>query len=144
MSTPPPTTAMPGVRTRRRARVGVALLFALNGVIFANVVPRYPELKDHLGLSNTTLGTAIAAFPLGALLSGLLAGRLVARWGSARVATGGLLLMSANLVLVAFSTSWLTFTGARRLPGSGWGPGVTHGRRGITGGPRAARAGRSR
>ena len=49
--------------------------------------PRYPEIRADLGLSNAALGTAIAAFPLGALVVGLLAAPLIGRFGSAKVAT---------------------------------------------------------
>src|SRR3954447_10407392 len=36
----------------RRARAAVAGLFLVNGALFAGVVPRYPEITAHLGLSN--------------------------------------------------------------------------------------------
>lgn len=40
----------------RRARIGVALLFLTNGALFANILPRYPEVKTALGLDATTYG----------------------------------------------------------------------------------------
>ena len=46
----------------RRARVAVAALFLSNGAIFANLLPRYPEIKADLHLSNAVYGAAIAAF----------------------------------------------------------------------------------
>lgn len=73
--------------TLRRARVAVAGLFVINAAAYANVVPRLPGLKTDLGLSNAALGSAVAAVPAGALASGLAAGALINRWGSARVAT---------------------------------------------------------
>ena len=54
----------------RRARVAVAACFFLNAVFYSNLVPRLPELKEQLGLSNSSLGVALAALPLGALLAG--------------------------------------------------------------------------
>jgi fucose permease len=86
--------------------VGVAVLFLTNGAVFATVVPRYPELKDRLDLSNTALGSAVAAFWLGALLVGLVAGAAVTRWTSARVAVACTLVAAANLVLVAAAPAW--------------------------------------
>ena len=77
--------AVPSTRDRR-ARVAVAALFVTNGALFANLVPRYPEIKAELGLSNTGFGLSMAAFSAGALLSGLTAGMLIRRCGSARVA----------------------------------------------------------
>ena len=55
----------------RRARGAVAVLFFTNGALFANVVPRYPDLKAELGLSNAALGSAVAAYGLGALVGNL-------------------------------------------------------------------------
>ena len=55
----------------RRARVAVAALFLTNGAIFANLLPRYPEIKADLHLSNAVYGAAIAAFSAGALVAGL-------------------------------------------------------------------------
>ena len=54
----------------RRARVATAALFLTNGALFANLLPRYPEIKADLGLSNTGFGLAVAAFSAGALLTG--------------------------------------------------------------------------
>lgn len=83
-----------------RARCAVAALFFTNGFLFANVVPRYPEIKAELGLSNAALGTAIAAMPLGALVLGLAASPLIKRYGSARTAVVSQLLMGVNILLI--------------------------------------------
>ncbi|WP_084965723.1 MFS transporter [Thermoactinospora rubra] len=98
-------TATP-TRRARHARAAVAAVFLTNGALFANVVPRYPELKADLGLSNAILGTAVAAMPLGALLSGLLAGAAIRRFGSARVAAGGIVLLAAATLLIPFVPAW--------------------------------------
>ena len=58
-----------------RARVGVSLLFLVNGALVANVLPRLPAIKAGLDLSNAELGAAIAAMPIGGLLAGGFAGR---------------------------------------------------------------------
>ncbi|MGB3374804.1 MAG: MFS transporter, partial [Microbacterium sp.] len=44
----------------RRARAGVALLFLTNGALFANILPRYPEIKAALDLDAAAYGLAIA------------------------------------------------------------------------------------
>ena len=90
----------------RAARLGVATLFFSNGVLFSNVVPRYPEIKAELGLSNAALGAAIAAFPLGSLLVGLFAAALIARYRSATVGTATLVLLAGTVPLVALAPSW--------------------------------------
>ena len=82
-----------------RARAAVAAVFFANGALFANLVPRYPEIRADLGLSNAALGTAIAAFPLGALVAGLLAAPLIGRFGSARVATATIVALAVALAI---------------------------------------------
>ena len=73
----------------RRARVAVAALFLTNGAIFANLLPRYPEIKADLHLSNSVYGAAVAAFSGGALVAGLAAAALIRRFRSSRVAVLG-------------------------------------------------------
>jgi fucose permease len=92
-------------------------LFAVNGATYNSLVPRFPALRDGLGLSNTELGTAIAAFPGAALLVGVLAGPLIARWGSGRVAASVSLLGALLLPLVALAPSWWGLAGALFLLG---------------------------
>lgn len=76
---------VPGAVVRsRRARIAVAAMFLANGALFANLVPRFPELKTDLALSNTGYGVVVAAFPVGALVAGLAAGAVVRRLTSAR------------------------------------------------------------
>src|SRR5215213_11824472 len=73
----------------RRARVAVAALFLTNGALFANLLPRYPEIKTDLHLSNAVYGAAVAAFSGGALVAGLTAAALIRRFHSSRVAVAG-------------------------------------------------------
>ncbi|AGL15655.1 MFS transporter [Actinoplanes sp. N902-109] len=90
----------------RRARAAVAAVFLTNGALFANVVPRYPEIKEQLELSNVLLGTALAAGPLGALTGGLFASVAVRLFGSARTASFGIPLIAAGFLLVAVVPTW--------------------------------------
>ncbi|ARU51273.1 MFS transporter [Cellulosimicrobium cellulans] len=89
----------------RRARVAVAALFLTNGALFANLVPRYPEIKAGLDLGNATYGLAVAAFPAGAITAGLAAAALVRRFGSARVAVAGTVLTAAGLLLAGLAAA---------------------------------------
>ena len=63
-----PTVVRPS-RQARLARAAVAAVFLTNGALYANVVPRFPQLKADLELSNVALGSAVAAMPFGALLA---------------------------------------------------------------------------
>lgn len=104
-----PPRSIPTQRARS-ARVAVSALFLINGAIFANVVPRFPELKTQLGLSNGQLGLSVAAGPLGALIIGLLASALIKRWGSAKAAVGGAVVMACNLLLIGVAPNWILLT----------------------------------
>jgi fucose permease len=100
------------------ARRAVAVLFLINAAAFANVVPRLPAIKEALELSNTSLGTAVAAMPVGALLSGPAAGWLVARFGSGplAVATG----VGMGLVIPGFALApaWALLAGTFLVVGA--------------------------
>lgn len=102
----------------RRARVAVAVLFFTNGALFANLLPRYPQIKADLGIGNAAYGLAVAAFPAGAIAAGLAAGVLVRRFGSARVAVGGTLLTGAGILVAGLADSVVVFAGALFLAGA--------------------------
>ena len=93
-------------RELRHARVAVAACFFLNAVFYANLVPRLPEIKAELGLSNASLGAALAALPLGALVAALASAPLIRRFTSARVASFGLVLLGLALWAVAVAPNW--------------------------------------
>lgn len=102
----------------RRARVAVAAMFLTNGVVFANLLPRYPEIKSDLGLSNSAYGAAVAAFSAGALAAGLTAAALIRRFRSARVAVVGTVGIGLFMVLAGVATSPVLFAGALFLAGA--------------------------
>lgn len=103
----------------RRARLAVALLFVANGLTFASLVPWMPIIKAELGLTNTALGVAVGAMPLGALAFGAAAGPLIVRVGSARTATSAAIIAALALPAVALASSWLMFAGAMFVLGAG-------------------------
>jgi MFS family permease len=96
----------------RQARVAVAALFLTNGAIFANLLPRYPEIKADLHLSNAVYGAAIAAFSGGALVAGLAAAALIRRFHSSRVAVVGTIGIATFVVVASLATSPLVLAAA--------------------------------
>ncbi|MCI1749078.1 MAG: MFS transporter [Acidipropionibacterium sp.] len=84
-----------------RARVGTLLIFLVNGMTFASLVPRYPEIKARLAASQTIWGLAVGLGPLGGLALGLAAARLMARFGSRNIAVWPQLASTGCLILVA-------------------------------------------
>ncbi|MET4051768.1 MFS family permease [Frigoribacterium sp. PvP054] len=107
MTSPTTSPAVPArtvpTREDRRARLGVALLFFTNGALFANILPRYPAIKDGLDLSNADFGLAVAAFPVGALVAGLGAGWLIRRFRSSRVAVIGTVITGVAVLLAGIA-----------------------------------------
>lgn len=111
MSAPavPPTAPAAPTRQLRLARAAVAALFLTNGAVFFNVVPRYPQIKADLGLGNALLGTALAGYPIGALLAGLLAGAAIRRFRSARVGAFGIVVAAAATLAIPAAPNWIVF-----------------------------------
>ena len=108
----------PVSREAGRARVAVALLFLTNGAIFANLLPRYPAIKEALGLSNAEFGIAVASFPLGALVAGLAAGALIRRFRSSRVAVAGTILTALGVLAAGLSPQWALLAAGLFLAGA--------------------------
>ncbi|GLY07037.1 MFS transporter [Actinoplanes sp. NBRC 101535] len=105
-------------RQLRQARAAVAALFLTNGAVFFNIVPRYPEIKESLGVGNAVLGTALAAYPVGALISGLFAAVVIRRYHSARVGAFGIVLTTLITLAIPAAPNWIAFAGVLFLVGS--------------------------
>jgi MFS family permease len=106
------------VTQERRARIAVAALFLTNGAIFANLLPRYPEIKTDLHLSNAVYGAAIAAFSGGALVAGLAAAALIRRFHSSRVAVVGTIGIATFVVIAGLATSPVVLAAALFVAGA--------------------------
>jgi MFS family permease len=106
------------VAQNRRARIAVAALFLTNGALFANLLPRYPEIKTDLQLSNAVYGAAIAAFSGGALVAGLTAAALIRRYRSSRVAVAGTIGIGLFVVVVGLATSPVVLAAALFIAGA--------------------------
>ncbi|AWH93201.1 MFS transporter [Dietzia lutea] len=80
-----------------------ALLFAANGAIFGAIVPRLPDLKSALDLGAGEFGLAMACYPAGALVGGLLTPALMRRRSDGAVAVTMMVGASVAAALVGFS-----------------------------------------
>ena len=96
----------------------MAALFFTNGALFANLLPRFPEIKASLELENANYGLAVAAFPAGAIAAGLFAAALIRRSGSARVAVVGTIGTSVGILFAGLSPSVGLFAAALFLGGA--------------------------
>lgn len=102
----------------RRARIAVSALFLTNGAVFANLLPRYPEIKTDLALTNAEYGAVAAAFPAGALVAGLAAGAVIRRLGSARAAVSSTVLLAVLLVVAGYASGPVLLAAALFLGGA--------------------------
>ena len=100
-----------------RARSGVYLVFLANGLGFANLVPRFPEIVEQLGLRKAAFGQAVAAASVGALVAGLAASWLISRLTSARVASLGMLVVALALLGAGLARSWIVLAGCLLVVG---------------------------
>lgn len=70
---------------RNRIRVAVSLFFFCQGIAFASWASRIPVIKERLHLSEGQLGTILLMLPVGQLATMALSGKLVTKYGSAKV-----------------------------------------------------------
>jgi MFS family permease len=101
---PPSPIAAPQLR---HARIAVSAVFFANAVLYSNLVPRLPEVKGALDLSNAAYGSAVAAMPVGALLTGLLTPMSIRWFGSARVAALGLIALATAVACLPLAGGWI-------------------------------------
>jgi fucose permease len=83
------------------ARRAVGVVFALNGLLFASLISRVPDLRRALDLDNTALGLLLLAIAAGSLIALPSSGRLIDRWSAATVMRGGALLVAVGLCATA-------------------------------------------
>ena len=75
--------------------------FILMGFAGASWAARIPQVRDNLGLSPSRLGLVLLAIACGSIVSLLLAGQIVARFGSRRTVTAMAALLGVSLSAVA-------------------------------------------
>jgi MFS family permease len=92
----------------RAERVAVSTVFAVNGALFGNWVPRIPEIADRVHASPGLLGVVLLALAGGGVLAMPYAGRLCERKSSTRVVPWAGVADALALPLVAVAA----FTGS--------------------------------
>jgi hypothetical protein len=92
--------ALPGA-----ARWAIAAIFAVDGAVVGTWAARVPALKDHAGVSTTTLGLALAGLAAGALVAMPVSGWRTAREGSRRTTLAWVAAIVIALPVPALATS---------------------------------------
>ena len=87
------------------ARNSLWVSFLLLGIVSMGWVPRIPEIKDAIGLSNGAFGFVLLGSTFGSITGAQLAGRLMHTFGSQRTVFFGVLVMPSGLAGMALSTN---------------------------------------
>lgn len=87
-------------RSNRIYRTAIGSLFFMLGLSFATWASRIPSIQQNLNLTDTALGLALFALPVGSMISLPFTGKLIDRFGSKRVAANALFIYSLMLVLL--------------------------------------------
>lgn len=96
----------------RRARVAVAVVFAVHGAVTGNFATRVPWIQEHLDLSAGLLGLALVFPALGASVAMPLAGRVSHRFGARAALRGLIALWCLSLALPPLAPGLVWLCGA--------------------------------
>lgn len=95
-----------------RARLAVNILFFVCGASFSNWLARIPSVRERLALGEKNLGLVLLGTAIGAMLAFRVAGRLIARFGSQKVAACASVAFCLLIQLPAHApTAWWAFAG---------------------------------
>jgi fucose permease len=84
----------------------VALVFFVNGFVYASWVPRLAQIRARLDLSEGDLGLALLMVAIGAIVAMPVTGGLIARHGSRALTGLTLVLLGIGLPLIGFAGSF--------------------------------------
>ncbi len=98
-------------------------MFFTNGFLVANLLPRYPEVKQAFDLSNTEFGVVVAMMALGSMVASWLPAPLIRRFGAGPVAFFGTVGIAAAVTTIGFAPH--VFLVAAAMAVSGFSDAVT-------------------
>lgn len=108
------------MRRGKNARNALWYLFFLMGIVSMAWVPRIPEIKHQLALSDGGLGLVLLGSTFGALIGSQVGGRLTHTFGSQRIAAVGALFMPGGLFLMGAAHQVLQLFTALFIMGFGY------------------------
>lgn len=89
--------------SKRAHRWAVAAFFFIAGLSFASWASRIPDIKAKLHMSDAVLGGVLLALPVGSMVSLLISGWLIAKFGSKKVITAAAICYP--LILICIGTA---------------------------------------
>lgn len=88
-------------------RIAVSVFFFIAGCTFASWASRIPHIQAKLQLNEAQLGSVLLALPVGLLLSSVMIGGFIARFGSKTMLRVAATMYSTMLVFIGFtSATW--------------------------------------
>ncbi len=87
------------------ARIATNTLFFLNGMSFASWAARIPDVKEFLKLGDAALGTVLFAMPIGSLSALPVAGIIISKFGSRKIALFSMLFYFVSMPLLGNASS---------------------------------------
>ena len=100
--------ALDQVHRAKLARNSLWVCFLLLGTVSMGWVPRIPEIKDAIGLSNGAFGFVLLGSTFGSITGAQLSGRFMHTYGSQRTIFVGVFIMPAGLAGMGLATNALT------------------------------------
>jgi predicted MFS family arabinose efflux permease len=105
-----------------KSRAAIALIFAVNGFLYANWVARLPRLQEIYNLDHGQLGLVLLASSIGALVAMPLTGKVIVKTGSHRITTVMLFLFCLFIPLIPVTpniyTLWIVLFAIGATSGS--------------------------
>lgn len=95
------------VAIAEQARKSLLAMFLLMGMVSMGWVPRIPEIKDAIGLTNGQFGFILLASTFGSVTGAQLGGRAIHTFGSRRVTQVAILIMPLGLAGMGLANSGL-------------------------------------
>jgi fucose permease len=89
----------------RRTRTATVAVFFTHGLLFASWTAHIPQVKNHLGLTDGTLGLALLGAPAGSVSAMLVTARLLPRFGSKAMVRASLIGYGAAGITVGLASS---------------------------------------
>ena len=87
-------------------RLSVSTFYFLQGLVFASLASRIPDIKSALGLNDADLGSVLFAVPVGQMSAMALSGYLVGRCGSRKILMAASVFYPAVLVCLGMAGSF--------------------------------------
>ena len=104
--------------TQEKELNGLKVIFFLFGLSIMSWVPRFPEVKAHLGLSNGEFGSLISLGAIGNAFALLTVGHLVHKYGARLMMQISTVVFSLSIIVLSHTTSSLIDRKSTRLNSS--------------------------